>query len=63
MNNNKGSFVAVSDFHSTEYPLEKVKNYYINETAKKLREISTNSTNVLQELKKAEINGLYPILY
>ena len=25
------SFVAVSDFHSMEWPLEKVKKYYLNE--------------------------------
>ena len=27
----KGSFVAISDFHSYKWPLEKVKNHYINE--------------------------------
>ena len=25
------SFVATSDFHSTRWPLEKIKNFYINE--------------------------------
>ena len=27
----KGSFVAISDFHSYRWPLEKVKNHYLNE--------------------------------
>lgn len=33
MKNNivKDSFVAISDFHGYEYPLEKVKDYYLNE--------------------------------
>lgn len=33
MNSNivSNSFVAISDFHGTEYPLEKVTKYYINE--------------------------------
>ena len=27
----KGSFVAISDFHSYRWPLEKVKDHYLNE--------------------------------
>ena len=27
----KGSFVVVSDFHSYDWPLEKVKEYYLDE--------------------------------
>lgn len=29
--NVKDSFVVLSDFHSYEYPLDKIKNYYLNE--------------------------------
>ena len=28
------SFVAISDFHAMEWPLEKVKDYYLNEYEK-----------------------------
>ena len=28
---NNGSFVVISDFHSTDWPLKKVKDYYMNE--------------------------------
>ena len=27
-------FVAISDFHGIDYPLEKIKNYYLNEYEK-----------------------------
>ena len=36
MNSNivPNSFIAISDFHSYRYPLEKVKDYYLNEYEK-----------------------------
>lgn len=29
--NNRGSFIAISDFHSCEWPIKKIEDYYLNE--------------------------------
>ena len=62
------SFVAVSDFHSMEYPLEKIKKYYLNEydkifilgdaTDRGEYKDGTNGLNILEEIKY--LSELYP---
>ena len=64
----KGSFVAISDFHSYEWPIKKIKNHYLNEfetiyilgdaTDRGEKEDGTGGIALLQEIKK--LTEMYP---
>ena len=64
----KGSFVVISDFHAIKWPLEKVKDYYLNEydkifilgdaTDRGEDWQGTGGIELLQEIK--ELSDKYP---
>lgn len=64
----EGSFIAISDFHGYEYPLDKIKNYYLDEydyiyilgdaTDRGPTHDGAGSIKLLQEIK--ELSEKYP---